>query len=648
MLLLIAILQFIPYQPKRLFKPLLVNERNLILDVTTLIYNNTRLDLSSKLLDTSYSTVGENLLLDLNLHFEEHLQEAIENNQVFVTYAKEIADIIHQSGLLESAVNLDMTRKATNHLKEQRYNWIAEYIFARHEYELMHQFDFNGVEDFKKALNSKSFFNLNKNFTELYGIAQKDKCRGYLDIIQMINYQTPSNGGTVEYAYGSSNNLLYWLYHYRTLAKDPDRDYNYMSNSTEAQKKLRKPIIDYRTHKNGLIPIHNQRNLGTGVYDVSFDIIPKGIKTQMIKVLNLLGKKYLHPDIHEDIYDYKYRLDLLINKFQFKPTEDNTVKDVEEIWKKCNNNRNCLIIFYNEVLRLGLSSGLKKIISKEEIEQLTKIEKTFKTKVINVIGVRENILLTPVEAAKQLEIDLTTRFGENNRVPKDTFRDSGITQALDYSYYCKDLQLQEEKWYINSRKSFKPIIGGASGHTLNNLNLYQSALEVLPKLLSMKFLASIGKFPSFELFRFIILGGIIGRHMHHSYDEIITPSHGFYDPIEKKKLYYEYKQTYGDVLLSKNKEIRKTSELALKYAIEELNDSGKNDVDYLIKTIVFNNDPDKSNKLKSYCIQYLKSNQSPDVNDAKAKAQQLIDFVNEEVKLFHMKLENEKEKGSKS
>lgn len=249
--------------------PVLANGRDLLKDADAILAGGQREALEEpssnpKFLDTTYDDIGDNLILDIDMLYEENLQRAIEHDSFFTASIKRIVDIIH--GNLE----IGSIDPESANLKADRIDGILKQINQT----------LGASDDDKVTLEKLIKSNWTLDTSSIQGEDGKEKQRmttGYVKLLKMLETQLPYFGGSEEYDHNETGDFEYWIYHMSSLTKDPDRQYK--ASTPEAG--LTKPLLDYRTHKDGLVPHRNQRNLGTGIVELPWDELPKNFQSMI-------------------------------------------------------------------------------------------------------------------------------------------------------------------------------------------------------------------------------------------------------------------------------------------------------------------------------------------------------------------------------
>jgi hypothetical protein len=633
LIVVITLISFISTE-ERYSHPILINERSLIQDCSDLIRLQKRMDVATNLLDTTYDSVGEILLLDVNMHFEEHIQTGIEHSDFFTKSAKIISTVIQKSGIIESIKTLDVDDRKTT-LRTQRINWIAEFLWEKYERELKENSSFESLQDLKEKFNDEAYFKAPENYLSKIANVVQGKAKEYLSLVKMLWSQYPYFGGSVEYKEGKQD-LEFWIYHISTLTRDPDRNFLFASYSTNGQKMLPKKMMDYLTYKDMFVPSYNQRNLGIAIDNINWEHTPPSLRKLIILALDELGKQKIKIDkvliLSDTQKDYKNRLDIL-EQFHFIPRERNEEKEIENLWNEILK-INKLGVFYDDVVKIDWFRSQNRNPSN-----------------LNIVGMRKNVLITPEEAGKLLEKDLEKAFGGFTRVPSDTF--VGVSETeLPFSHYGNELRQKHTEWFIKTKEFNKPILGGISGHTLGYINIYKAALEKIiatqsdphsPESLKE---ISVKDLPSLEIMRAIMMGGLIGNKRHHSYDEVMTASHNIPIPhptIEREsKMSYKYPFNYADLFDSSIQQIRNVAETAWNETMNNIIQPNRHSVLKLLYNMILDGKESEKLVLQSYLVEYLNLTR---LKDKKSEMQQvknkIIENVESLIKAYRVRMMGE-------
>lgn len=507
--------------------PLLANGRDLLDDTATLLMGNERAGVDQEnLLDTTYDNMGENLILDIDMLYEENLQRDIEHNGKFTADMKEIVELIHRWISFRS-VDEASVRDESKDLKEERKGFALDHIGGKLGGEV-------SMDDLQE----------NKWNMDTSGIEDPEEKRmtvGYVKLMKMLETQFPYFGGSEEYHHNERDKLEYWIYHMSTLTKDPERQFE----ADDPKSKLMKPMIDYRTRKDGLVPHQNQRNLGTGIIELTWEEFPPKLKGLTHK--NLLDlyedpSSILPVPVPKDKKKRREKLETLFETYRISP--DQRSKMLQVLWNRATEDDRKAI--YGDVLRLPWSDA--------------HIKKTHDKTPENVAGVMGNILETPQKAKERYVEDLK-KF-EDTPEALGRFNHVDEEEELSKGAILDEFETKHQRWYDTAKENHKPIIGGISGHTLGYLNLYEEALAKaeVEAATNREVEAERSKYPSMEVLRANMLGALIGDKRHHSYDEVMTASHAMPTHDSQGTLVYQYPGSYEDVLLSGNTDIKKAAE----------------------------------------------------------------------------------------
>lgn len=316
--------------PTRIGNPYVANEYDLI-DVAL---GNQAHPEGATWLDTAYDHDFENLKLDINLYFEERLQHALENyigegkDKVLLGWIKKAVGDITKSKIIPELKEFEENDEKTLEKRvgqirgikkgdilcegysDKDLNKYIDLYAGFVSYGMSDLDSFNVLKD-KYEENSVCFFNFinSKEFNLVFSNLKLRKKNA-----DKIKSQYPYFGGSYEYAKGKKNEFEYWMYHFSTMTRDPERNYQYSNKESiyyhdggvdngktgERNKlhktlaKLNKPLADYATYNNiipeecrgdYLIPFGNQKNLGLGIDDARWEDLPYGFRRRVILAL---------------------------------------------------------------------------------------------------------------------------------------------------------------------------------------------------------------------------------------------------------------------------------------------------------------------------------------------------------------------------
>jgi hypothetical protein len=452
-------------------EPLLANERHLLDDLRDLLAEKPLVK-DPSLLFTTYDDIWRNVLLDVHMMYEEHLQERIDADSYFDAAALQVVQYIHKHVPMASVRGMLSVSQNASEYRASRVLWLRSNLTIT-----------DLVEDDMVCYRAVDWSRLQQRVGTINVPLAK--------LLKMIVSQYPYFGGSVDYIFGETESLEYWMYHLSSLTKDPDR---IIPNS-----KLPKPIKDYRTYSGGRIPFDNQRNLGTGVTEALWADLPHKLRVTIVRLLT---------DQHEKSMVELYRLrrspTYIAALRAWRQLTTPTDTDVQKLWDFLDEDGKKEL--YGDVLLLPWSNA-----------HLYNGHGDW-----NVVGVRGNILENPSVAANRYVGDLDKAFPGTAPIPSGTFivDDQLYGQPVSKQAAVVQFQSLHQAWYDKSWNALLPIMGGISGHTLGYLNLYADAIKSDPS----------HQLPvSMEVFRACMLGGLIGTKRHHSYDEVLVASVGMPD-----------------------------------------------------------------------------------------------------------------------
>ncbi|MCI3923523.1 DUF4157 domain-containing protein [Paenibacillus sp. TRM 82003] len=555
--------------------PLLANGRNLLEDTDKLLAGEKRDAVEAdKFLDTTYDNVGDNLILDIDMLYEEHLQRAIEHDGFFTAAMRGTVEVIHRYVNFQAVENDALD----GDVRDAQSEFIMDY-----ENSLLVDRPDQLRDDTDKELTIEKLKDAGWKFeAERGGPEEKRMATGYAKLMKMLETQLPYFGGSVEYFESDRDNLEYWIYHMSTLTKDPQRQYP--ADSPKA--KLPKPMMDYRTRPGMKVPHNNQRNLGTGIVELRWEKLPLTIKTLMHKALLDVFSNADAETATSEVHKGTVRAGRESRKQKFLELSGrndlvteagvNTealAEALPELWGRSGEEDRKTI--FGDILMVPWSKA--HIPTPDEMGQ----EGMHEVPHENVAGVMGNVLEVPERAAKQYREELQ-KFPNKPASLRMFNHETQSGQKLDKKTILKEFADKHGKWYQDAKENHKPIIGGISGHTLGYLNLYEQALanakkwekraegnmlkarkagkrseaEKMRKELETQKKMRRNHYPKMEVVRANMLGALIGDKRHHSYDEVMAASHGMLTHDAKGQLSYNYPESYQDVLSSAIGEVR--------------------------------------------------------------------------------------------
>lgn len=156
----------------------------------------------------------------------------------------------------------------------------------------------------------------------------------------------------------------------------------------------------------------------------------------------------------------------------------------------------------------------------------------------NVIGRNSNVLVQPESARKTFEAKLN-KLSEDER--HDLYSNIDAVKApLTVDQAVNQAVQASNKWMKSAFAARKPVYTGPSGHALTYVTLYARAYEQAKK--------KHKDAPSLHQARLVLLGALIGHNQHHSYDEVMTGSHGV-EMADQVPLLYRDPKGYFDLFL---------------------------------------------------------------------------------------------------
>ncbi len=550
--------------PPRRASPVLANARRLV-NETAHIFTADVAPVPPNLIATTYGArpdkqpyenVADNLLLDINLCFEEELQKALEHDKHFIESARQIVAIIHTKlgfashGALEPGETLGVAAK------EERERFILQKLEVCYPPEAISAFLRNGQRWSEEV--SREFLDNRRTGVEL-SEAQIHEAEGLLKVLNMLQTQVPYFGGSVEYEKHIDDSLEFWVYHLSTLTRDPSRRY---LPSELGLGQLIKPLKDYRTNDGGDVPFMNQRNLGTGVAEAAWSQLPPMLRDAIEARLKTFSKHIaqhgdqLNPGSATTLWRaYKKAGENTLHPGAARDRTFNAIES-EKLWNRCNEDDRKAI--YSDVCRvpwsdahlIGGGDGFEqRYRSESEGSPRVKARHPPREKVglMNVAGVFGNILETPLTAGGKYMASGGQKL--ETLLAKEDLKGGPQNKTL-----LQDFVGKHKRWHKSALTNHKPIIGGISGHTLGYMNLYAEALSHLTP-------EEQRNAPQLETLRGIMLAGLVGNKRHHSVDEVFSASTSVDSPMGTPA--YGNRASYADLFNSTDVHIQLCAQRAL-------------------------------------------------------------------------------------
>lgn len=553
--------------PPRRAPPVLANARSLVDETSRIVRNEAVETLQANLIATTYGVrshkeryenVADNLLLDINLCFEEELQKALEHDKHFITSARKIVEIIHTELGIESVGPLQEGQLLPTAAKAERENYIRQKL----------------GDCYPRAALDLFFATQNcwqdEPFEAMLALRRTDiapevihKAEALFKLLKMLQTQIPYFGGSVEYDRHIDSSLEFWIYHLSTLTKDPDRQYD---PADPNMGRLIKPLKDYRTNATGAVPFMNQHNLGTGVVEAHWDQLPPELRTAINAKLKIFAQHVAQHGDHRDPgsastlwHAYKRVGGVPVALRDVVPEEAwrELVRGVpgdgpgqvtsRALWKACSEDERKAI--YADVCRLPWSDA-HLIDGSESYEQTYVTETSDSPRVLarhppraepglmNVAGVFGNILETPTVAGGKY-------MAHGVRALENLHADGLLNGGPENETLQGEFERKHTAWHEAALTHHKPIIGGMSGHTLGYMNVYAAALSHLSA-------EEQRRAPQLETLRGIMLAGLVGTKRHHSTDEVMSASTSVDSPIPPT---YQTRFSYADLFHSPDNKI---------------------------------------------------------------------------------------------
>jgi hypothetical protein len=558
-------------------KPVLANGVNLCREIGRML-GNARLSMETPtVIATTYASrithdhaenIAANLILDLNLMFEEKLQHVIEEEPYFTTEIKKGIELIHSQLNIESIV-VDQHHPLGSDHRANRIEFLYQKLKQYYpEGALRNLIDAQDGRD--STINNFVARHplLDRNVSD----ADRVKVIGYLKLIKQLFGQHPYFGGSVEYKQGIEDSLEYWVYHLSTLTRDPDRSIPLGKHGYGHL--LLKPMSDYFTPESGLLPLMNQRNLGTGVAEAQWSELSKAMKRSLKNGISQFRDKRLpdRPEKHMQDLKYSRQFHELMDKVAKLYSKAPAQLSTEEIWTAADEDERKFL--YGDIAEIPWSDA--HLLSGEGFPHTFNVEihaealdyrhplvtRQRETGLMNVVGLFGNILEKPEVACEKYLNEIRRKL--NIPLDQKNFRIRDKEFGIDYNseFLKNDFIGKQQAWYESAYENYKPIIGGVSGHTLGYLNLYRSAIDKW-HLQNRHQRHALPDHPSLETFRGIMLAALIGNKRHHSYDEVMTASVGAkFALAEGDGLQYKDRAGYGDILRSSDPILRQCAQRA--------------------------------------------------------------------------------------
>lgn len=560
-------------------KPMLANRSSLCTESKRMANNEALREELSSVLQVTYSrnaaplasNLANNLLLDLNLHAEERLQHSLEHMPGAVPNIKRMVELIHGK-VMADALPEGWQQMSGQALLDKRLELVA----AR----LKPAFEKAGalpqLQEYmsKRSGTDRATQALRQGLEKVLGAdAMAD-----VKLLKMLFSQLPYFGGSVQYRLNEQPELEFWIYHLSTLTRDSSR---LLKDAPE----MPKPIHDYITAEDSKLPVNNQRNLGTGVTEATWQELPNEIKRKLLKDLVRRLDDSNEGQVGARFDRNKKRYADLLAEAEVIPGERLGEK-IMELWDKLDEDKKKEV--FGDIAAIPWSSAhlhapgtyeSELRISELGEEHHSWVARHPDTKgkpgLQNVAGVFGNVLEVPETAAEKYMAELSKKIAEGAQtvmMTRPQEHESGGFLELDQRPYALD-ELKTEfiekhgAWHDKAMKHNKPIIGGMSGHTLGYLSLYRDALSQSDAPQNE---------PSLEYLRALMLAGLVGQKRHHSYDEVMTASVGI--GVGEHKLGYRSEASYQDLLQSDEPEIRQAAEQAFEGITEDFTRQGNRSV----------------------------------------------------------------------
>ena len=594
-------------------EPVLANATYLLRNTKDLL-DKIPVKIQEEFIHTDYSTVeakraeriANNLRLDMNMFFEEHLQRALERRGTLTKEARRAVQLIHDK--LEFA-SMDPLIKGPlvvqTDLREAQIQQLTK--------GLENSYPPGSLQEFldKRDWSDHTFKTFLGTFRGKQGSREHQVADTDMKVLRQLKTQVPYFGGSIEYQQ-NERCLEYYIYHISTLTRDSKQQYGV---DTPQGRLLPKDIKSYHTDPGGKVPFANLRNLGEGVTEEKMPIekwAPELRKEAEIE-LNRLRTNFGDADIMQverlETVEAAWRI-----AWEQKTGEQaREAPSLAELWNASNEDGRKNL--FSNILRLPWSTahlhggpGYDQVTRGSDLQEgrsTSSIQNKLPSPpdgkgLMNVAGVYANFLLKPEIASRQYATD-----------PKF----QAVQEALDngtlaeifpgavprgYQTLQKEFEDKHRSWHEEAMANAKPIVGGMSGHTLGYMNLYNEALDKVEP-------SKRGEYPTPERLRAIMFAGLIGTKRHHSYDEVMSASTGTgNDSIPPES--YRHPNSYKDVLESPDEMIRECAENALRKARKSYMQSSNTVLETILSAVESNPKiPNKNtDKLTAAVGEYLK------------------------------------------
>lgn len=497
---------------------------------------------------TKAQNLASNLLLDLNLYLEENLQRAMEELPNAVRDIKKVVQLVHQMMNVDG-LPADISDMTAHDLLEARLTHVRGQLAGN--YTPAQLDDYFGK---RNGTDTRA-----QQFMRDASPPLSDEQVLYVKLLKMLFGQLPYFGGSVEYKMKQVDSLEFWIYHMSTITRDPRRS---LLGEPGAEHML-KPMRDYITPEGSLMNVNNQKNLGTGVAEVPWKVLPMTMQRAIRKYLmanidtsgttgNAAARQRKAAAYHALVESV--RADVADDLDDLAEDSPGVSDDIRQLWDQLSEDQKKVVygdlagLPWSETHLQHLGSSFEADFDRREarysnaawVERLPEIRGLIGLP--NVTGVHGNVLQKPLKAGERYRKELMFKTGGG--VPRIRNASGGVDQMTDKEVK-DDFVDKQTAWFHNAYNNHRPIIGGMSGHALAYLNLYKDALAAAG--------AGAGA-PSLEKLRALLLAGLVGDKRHHSYDEVIAASKGMVAGDET--LDYGDRVGYGDVLQSRDPDIR--------------------------------------------------------------------------------------------
>lgn len=502
--------------------------------------------------------IAGNLVLDANLFFEEKLQHTIEQMPETLEGVRRAALLVNEHLEISGVAKKSDEAASEIEFREPRIAYLHAYLakfFKENTKPIDHYVASADGSD--AALNE-----LMKHVP----IAERLDARAHAKVLKMLFGQFPYFGGSYEYKQNVAKSFEFWIYHLSTITRDPVRHY---PPNPDGSQRLPKPMLDYQTPLNSIVPLHNQRNLGTGVAESDWNNLSRDFKRVVTEGFKRFGQEKNNPPAgvkkYYDSLTPGYQRLLEVGMEHHRTLAPGHIEP-QHIWPYLGEDDKKVL--FGDIARVPWSAAhlhdgtaFEQQVDINEAGVLEKLKLRHPPRqekgLMNVAGVFGNVLEKTDIAWGKLKEDFSLSNNSEENLDKMV---PMIGADLPYADFKTDFKDKQEDWYRKAYDNHQPIVGGMSGHTLGYLNLYKSALEKS----GIDPAQPDSGYPTLEQFRATMLAALIGTKRHHSYNEVMAASTGI--SAHDETVGYGDRVGYKDILQSSDNKLRKAAGEALEAA----------------------------------------------------------------------------------